>query len=189
MSEALVSGGFAVILVLVQFVGSIVAKWRIVRLSADREVLKAEAQAAMAFDSAQVPAANDPLQELMESMKAAKRSVIAERFRTILPSATPGPELCFIAMTIAASLFIALNYASGPEKQLLSPLLASSTGALPIIAAVFLLSLVLWWATSLWREALVERVQVRHWQLSMIAITAIGGSSLALCIYLIVAGR
>lgn len=189
MTEALVSGSISVVLVFIEFIGVLLAKWTIIRKPANEAALEAVAIVAESFDPQQVPDDQDSNRFLRQQMASAAEAARREVYTQVIAGVIPGPELCFLALTILVALFLSYNYADPSVRQVLVPLLADSTNAFPIMFVGTLLSLVLWWLSFLWREALIMNIQRRYRIVSMVAIVGIGAANLAVCIYLLIAGR
>lgn len=181
----------SVLLVFIEFFGIFAAKWTIAKGIAEKAAVDLQIEAILTLEKSGYPPNENRDVVIQRSMVEAKQKVTREIMTITVAGIVPGPELCFLAMTINISLFLAFNYATTTEiKIALSPLLEKSgTGALPTVLAAFLASLILWWLTIAWREAIIGGMQKRLKRVSMGIIAAIGGASVALCMYLLLAGR
>ena len=87
------------------------------------------------------------------------------------------------------SLFLSFSWADATQQQAISPILAASANAYPILLFSILLILIVWIAALIWREAIVMEIQQKFIKLSSAVIIALGGGALAVSIYFLVASR
>lgn len=189
MTEIIISAGVSALLVLIEAMGIILSKWTLTKRSAESFVHHAEARAALEFDASQLAKGEEAASVLAERLRIASNTARSEHLRRSLAGVLPGPELCFLSMTIVASLFLAFNYSNEQLRLAMSPVLASTKSAFPILFGVFLLNLVMWIGVLLWREAIVMGIQRRFVPVSMAIIIAVGGGAMTLSIYLLIASR
>ena len=189
MSAIIVSALISGLLVVVEAVGIPFSKWTIAKRHSDSEAHRAAAEAALKFDGSSVADDEDPAAVLAERLQNASNQVRTKRLSQILVEVMPGPELCFLAMTIITTLFLTFNYANDGHRIALSPFLAGSPSAFPILFGTFLISAVLWVITLMWRESIAVGVQKSWVKTSIVLIVLSGGTALALCIYLLIANR
>jgi len=189
MTEVIVSAAISVLLVLVETVGLILSKWYLTKRRAENAVHDAEAKAALEFIATELEYDEDPVAALAERLRITADRTRAQQLTKSLVGIVPGPEICFLSLTIISSLFLAFNYSSIQLRQSISPFLANTNSAFPILLGVVLLDLVMWIGVLIWREAIVMGIQQRLIKTSIALIVSIGGGSMTICVYLLIANR
>lgn len=187
VSDLIRAVALAGVLVAVEILGSVVARWVVLRRVADRDLYPALVPFILAFDKAGLPPAEVPsaLVRLLQDKSIEERR---KKMSGVVAAVVPGPELCYLAATLEGTLFLALNYDPSNASEL-CPVLAGSLGALPIVVGAAFLSLAAWLGLTIWREAIVSDVLVKRrlWGIALIGI--VGGGVLSACMYLLCAGR
>ncbi|WP_460098720.1 hypothetical protein [Pseudomonas sp. H3_C08] len=181
MLDVIISGGISVLLVFIETIGIIIAKWAVVRHQAENRSIAAMAFAAATYKGKEA--------DRLASIQTAGRQAQLTAKRELTTSVIPGPEFSFLSLTLIITIFLSFFYAAEPVKKVISPWLFSSPSNYPILLATTLLSLFLWMGLYWWREILVTNTQVRFKRLSMIAIVFLGVANLSSCIYFVMAGR
>lgn len=181
MLDVVISGGISVLLVFIETIGIIIAKWAVVRHQAESRSIAAMAFAAAGFNGSET--------DRVAAIQAAGRQAQLTAKRELTMSVIPGPEFSFLSLTLIITIFLSFFYAAEPVKKLISPWLFASASNYPILLATTLLSLFLWMGLYWWREILVTNTQVRFKRISMILIVFLGASNLSSCIYFVMAGR
>ena len=181
MLDVIISGGISVLLVLIETIGIILAKWAVVRRQAEERSFAAMAYAAAGHKGSEADA-------LLAIQEAGRQAQLAAK-RELIASVIPGPEFSFLSLTLIITIFLSFFYATDPVKKLISPWLLSSASNYPILLATTLLSLFLWMGLYWWREVLITGTQIGFKKISMGAIVFLGVANLSSCIYLVAAGR
>lgn len=189
MTEAIISGAISGILVIIEFLGLLLAKWTIVRKPAEKAALEAMAEFSRKFNPADVPADQDVTEYIMYNMESKSNLAKTKVRDQVLAGMIPGPELCFFALTIQTAVFLTYNYSSPADRIIICPLLAGNNSAIPIFVGTMFISLMLWWLSCFWREALVSNWQKKARMLSMFIIASIGCLNLSICFYMLIVQR
>jgi hypothetical protein len=189
MKELAVSAAVSAILVVLEAVGIFISRWAVARRVAEERAYSAAAAAALKFDKLSAGKGGDPATAMAEQIRHVHAEARAQAFRKLVGSFVPGPELCYMSLTLQATLFIGFNYAAPAARKVMSPLLASSASAFPIMFGLFLLNFLSWIGSNMWREVIVEDLQQRFRKVSIFALISIGGGNLAATVYLVVANR
>lgn len=188
MKELIISSIISALLVVLEAIGLFISKRYVAKKSAQKAAYWESAKAAEAIDYSNVTI-KDKTKHLENVIKSTFEKVMRDKLTNSLKEVMPGPELCFLALTLDACLFLGFHYSDDTVRKSISPYLASSADALPIIFAMFLVSLILWLFTITWREAIAAEVQKNWVKLSLLAIVFIGAGTLASCIYILLMGR
>jgi hypothetical protein len=187
MAELIISAVVAALLVILEALGNLVSRWAVARRLAEESGVHAAAEAALRFDRAMT--GSDVSVGMEEEIRRAHRQARAVAFRKLIGSFVPGPELCYMALTLQITLFLGFNYANDVVRKAISPFLAASRNAFPILLGLTIVNAISWVGTNLWREAIVEGLQARWRKLSVTTIVALGGGNLAAMFYLVIKGR
>lgn len=189
MSDVLLSAIYSFLFAFLEVAGLIFSKWNVSLRKVRRDRNRISAEVGLEFDNTSVKQGVDPLQELERRIEERIRSAAAAHLSRPLLDLIPGPELCFLALTIQGSVFIAWSFADESTRRAMSPLLHQSVIPYPILGGLMLFSIIAWISTTIWRDLLTEGLQKRHRGISFAAITVLGGGILASAIFLLIAGR
>jgi hypothetical protein len=189
MDEILLSAAVSVIMVVVEYVGLAFTKWTIARHRAEKERVRDMTQVLVELSRAGIASEEELGAAVRTRMEAATLQTRRAMLRAAFAEIVPGPELSFLSLTVLVSLFLSFSWADGRQRAVMSPLLAGTRSAFPIMLLAGTVIAVLWIVTLLWREALVTDVQKRFRKLSLVAIATLGCCALGISIYLLTAGR
>lgn len=189
MLEIVTTVSISTLLVVIEALGLILSKWTIAKRQADRHIHEAVAKAALEYDKRDLDDTIDPVAALADKFENVADTTRREYLSNAVATVAPGPEACFLAMTIIATLFLAFNYSNESVRMALSPMLAASSSAFPILFGVFLLTLSAWLGTLMWREALAVGLQRQRRRLSIMVLMFVGGFALSICVFLVIADR
>lgn len=129
--------------------------------------------------------ANKPYAEILE-----QDSIYIQGNRKYLFfQAIPGPEICFIAITIEITLLIIVESLTVQQKIALSPVVLAGNKSIVILIIYFIISILAWIITSFWRERIVSKIQEKYIKRSFTVIIFIATLCLGLCIHIFVGGR
>lgn len=181
MLDVMISGGISVLLVFIETIGIIIAKWAVIRHQAENRSISAMAFAAAGYKGSDA----DHLAAIQEAGRQAQLTAKRE----LATSVIPGPEFSFLSLTLIVTIFLSFFYAAEPIKKVISPWLFASSSNYPILLAATLLSLFLWMGLYWWREVLITNTQVCYKKTSMAIIVFLGVANLSSCIYFVTAGR
>lgn len=188
MKELIISSTISALLVLLEAVGLFISKRYVIKKSSSKQAFAESAIAAEGIDYSQVEE-KDKTKHLEKVIKCAHERVLRENLANSLKEVIPGPELCFLALTLEVCLFLGFNYSTDDVRVAISPYLSTTPDALPIIFGMFIFTLTAWLLTSTWREAIAADLQVKWVRVSLLTIVFVGAGTLASCIYLILMGR
>ena len=178
--EVVISLVISVALVFVETLGIVIAKWSITRKQAEEASINAMASAASHYKG------TDGIEtHLKEAAKEAKLKVQREMVTDI----SPGPELCFLSLTLFTALFVSYHYSDDTMRQSITPYLHGNSNDYPILMAAIFLSLIAWWLLYWWRELILSGTQVKAKARSMFIIAALGTANLTGTIFIFIAGR
>ena len=153
MIELAVSAVVAAILVVLEAVGILVSRWAVARRAAEERAYEAAADVALKFDKIAASKTSDPAAAMVEQIRTVHADARAQAFKKVLGSFVPGPELCYMSLTLQATLLLGFNYANADVRHAISPFLAQSKSAFPIIFGLFLVNTISWIGSNIWREA------------------------------------
>ena len=91
MTEALISGAISGLLVIIEFIGLLVAKWTIVRKPAEKAALEAMAEFSRKFNPADVPDDQDVTEYIMSNMETTSNLAKSKVRDQVLAGMVPGP--------------------------------------------------------------------------------------------------
>ncbi|MGE6447731.1 hypothetical protein [Pseudoalteromonas tetraodonis] len=178
--EVIISLVISVALVFIETIGIVLAKWSIARKQADEAALNAMASAARTYD-------ND--EGFEKHLKNAAKEAKLKVQRNMVTDISPGPELCFLSLTLFTALFVSYHYSDDTMKMSITPYLFGNANDYPILMAAILLSLIGWWLLYWWRELILSGTQTAMKGRSMAIIAAIGTANLTGTIFIFIAGR
>jgi hypothetical protein len=188
MTEIWLSVGISAILVIVEAVGISFSKWTVAKRLTEKTNFTAIADAIIAKQTSS-PSPIDAV-ELQRIIANAVDNNRKETLGNLLRSVSPGPEVCFLALTMHTSIFLVFNYANDASRKIISPVLAGNQdSAFPIMLGLLFITAVCWLVALGWREAITLGLQKKRTTVSIFIITALGGSTLASAIYILLAGR
>lgn len=188
MTEVAIAALVSAMLVVVEFIGVVVSKWTVAKKRADKAGHLAAARAVLEYRDTVSENAQDEA-SLTRQIAEASRAASSQSLRNAFADFVPGPELCFLSLTVLVSLFLTYNWATDVQRRAISPFLAGNANANPILLLSLLCVLVAWVSALIWREVIVLDVQVRWRKLSVLGIVALGGGALSISIYYLLAGR
>ncbi|MFC1975404.1 hypothetical protein ACFLXQ_03280 [Chloroflexota bacterium] len=190
MNEGWITTGISAILVSVEYVGILFAKWVASFRIAEKAGQDAMVKVDIEFDPNTVPPGQDPVQVKEKRMRdAGNMASIEVRRKKVFEDTLPGPELCFFALTIQVAISLVFYKAKPNEKAALLPSLAGSQNAETLILGAILLSIFFWLLSLVWREAILTNVQCRARIPSKFMIVMIGTVAVSITIYLLISGR
>lgn len=179
MEAVIVSAVASAILTILHAFGVFVSRWALVRRDIDKRI----------FDKLEEEGVPNDGRRLRDTILDMRATEIRQKVLRIISGIMPGPELSFLALTITVSLFLAFNYSSTDIRNGLCPWFVAHNAAFPVFLALILVSIIVWLATSIWREVIRNGAQKKWRKTSMVTMLALGAGMLGAYIYLIMAGR
>jgi hypothetical protein len=124
-----------------------------------------------------------------EQLETADKEFYETNNRYLLYQVIPGPEVCFLALTVEATLILIFEDLDKSAIRIISPNFLSEKHALAQLFVMFVISLIAWIGTAFWRERIVEKLQQEKIILSLATIVFIAGLCLGFCVYIFIGGR
>ncbi|MCB9780530.1 MAG: hypothetical protein H6742_18330 [Alphaproteobacteria bacterium] len=193
MSGAIWSIIFSVVLVVLEYAGVYLSKWRVESQrfeQAARRYERAEMVAAIQ-DGNHAGLSAEVIQGLVDDrMAQARLRASEEHLDSVFWSTLPGPELCFMSLTLTGAVFFSYFYSTAAERVVISPILAKSGADFVILGVVAIVLAVTWVLSLVLREQYILRThpgesRLRH----PVTIGTIGAVSLFASIFIIAGGR
>lgn len=184
MLDILIPIGISVALVLIETIGIFVSKWSVAKNKIDNDY-HTELKSYLAANQGTLNQ-----ETIGRKMKDIKKKVRRKCLTGVINGILPGPELCFLSLTVMVSLFLAYNYANETiRKAICPPLLAGTNNVYPVFLLAVILYIVIWLGLMIWREAIAAGVQEKFIKRSSFAITVSGAATITSCISLLFYGR
>jgi len=178
----LVSVLSSVILAGLHVVGGFASRWPLLRRDMDEAIFPKLAREIRTTEEYHPEKVEDKIHDL-------RAIEFRKKLLQLVSGIMPGPELCFLALTITVSLFLVFNYSSVEVRKGLCPWFAVHNQAFPVFLGLIIVSIILWLGTSFWREVLLRGAQKKWRKTSMITMLAIGAGTIGAYVYIIMAGR